>query len=351
MPDSSIQQLSTSPADRTLLVHVAFHYVAARRVFLDAVLQTLFSYRLSGISIVIDTNSLETRNILDDLTIPGHCSVRMDVHSALQDPMRLTWAGRQHMEAAYEEFDYVMYIEDDIAIPWATLERWLSEESTVGAEGYIRGFLRVEEGVGRGPVASDWPRPSSRDELIYIGDKPYIRPACFYQACWVYSRADMRSFIQGSAWKNGFHSWSAVVTERVVRDHRAGLGNMIREFSAFGMQCGKPGRHRVVLPVDESGRIPENAWVWHLPNNYAVMPNVPYGKLLASEVVDRPQTSSFIPRAFYRVKQWLVEICIWTLYCSKLLPRASRMAGRLSWQLKQKGIQADRSALLRRLTL
>jgi hypothetical protein len=351
MSNSPVQQLPISPADSTLLVHVAFHYVAQRRVFIDAVLQTLFSYRLKSISIVVDTNSEETAHILDELAIPEHCSVRMDVHSALRDPMRLTWAGREHIEAAYEQFDYAMYVEDDIAIPWATLEKWLSEQGKVGAEGYILGFLRVEEGVGKGPVSSDWPRPSSHNELIHIAGRSYIRPERFYQACWVYSRADMRTFVQGPAWKNGFHPWSAVVTQRVVRDHRAGLGNMIREYSAFGMQCGTPGRHRVILPVDESARVPRDAWVWHLPNNYAVMPNVPYGKLLVSEIVDSPQTRSAILRTLNRVGEWLVEGCIWALYCSRLLKPACAMAERVSWKLDRRGVRGDRCALLRRLTL
>jgi len=249
----------------SLLVHIAFHFVPHRWQYLEKVLSGLAEFDIERLVIVIDSNTNDVSTHLARLSLPQHCTVRVHVHTELAHPFDLTWAHRKHMAAALESFDYFMYLEDDIYVPWQTFGAWLRRSEAVSRAGFIHGFLRVEFDRAGRPISSDWRRCARRPAAIEIEGMKYIRPEWFYQACWVYSRATMQHFVRTAAWTRGFHRWSSL-----IRRHRhTGAANYTREFSAFGMTCAAAGRPRVLLPVDRQGRVPTDAWVFHLPNNYA----------------------------------------------------------------------------------
>lgn len=249
----------------SLLVHIAFHYVPHRWQYLERVLTALTAYEIERVLIVVDSNTSEVGERIAGLSCPKRLTVRVEVHRDLAHPFDLTWAHRKHMAGAVEAFDYFMYLEDDIYVPWQTFEAWLRRSESVSRRGFIHGFLRVETDLAGNPVSSDWRRHSRRPAMIKIDGVTYIRPEWFYQACWVYSRSMLQRFLRTDAWTRGCHTWSSV-----VRNHRAGgAANYTREFSAFGMACAAPGRPRVLLPVDDTGHILPDCWIYHLPNNYA----------------------------------------------------------------------------------
>jgi hypothetical protein len=248
----------------SLLVHIAFHFVPHRWQYLERVLAGLAEFEIERILVVVDSNTDDVSERLAALSWPRHFSVRVDVHANLSHPFDLTWAHRKHMAGALEHFDYFMYLEDDIYVPWQTFDAWLRRSESVCNRGFIHGFLRVEFDQASRPMASDWRKPAKRPPAIEIDGVKYIRPEWFYQASWVYSRATMQRFVRTEAWTRGFHTWSSV-----VRAHRHSGAAYTREFSAFGMACAAPGRPRILLPVNADGQIPSDAWVYHLPNNYA----------------------------------------------------------------------------------
>jgi hypothetical protein len=249
----------------SLLVHVAFHFVPHRWQYLERVLAGLAEFEIDRVLVVIDSNTNEVSERLAALSLPSRCTVRVDVHANLSHPFDLTWAHRSHMASALESFDYFMYLEDDIFVPWQTFDAWLRRSESVSNRGFIHGFLRIEFNLAGRPVASDWLSSAKRPSVIEIDGIKYIRPEWFYHACWIYSRRTMRRFVRSDAWTRGFHRWSSVT--RLYR--HTGSANYTREFSAFGMACAAPGRPRILLPVDDSGQILSDAWVYHLPNNYA----------------------------------------------------------------------------------
>ena len=260
-----IGQIAERGRPTSLLVHIAFHFVPHRWQYLERVLTALGEFQIDQVLVVVDSNTNDVSELLNGLSLPKHCKVRVDVHSNLRHPFDLTWAHRKHMAGALESFDYFMYLEDDIYVSWQTFEAWLRRSHSVSRRGLIHGFLRIEYDLAGRPMASDWRHPARRPPTIEIDGVKYIRPWWFYQACWVYSRATMQHFVGTGAWTRGFHKWSSV-----ARGHRRlGGANYTREYSAFGMACAAPGYPRVVLPVDDDGRILSDAWVWHLPNNYA----------------------------------------------------------------------------------
>jgi hypothetical protein len=265
----------------SLLVHIAFHFVPHRWQYLERVLAGLAEYEIDRVLVVVDSNTNDVSDLLAALSLPGNCNVRVDVHANLSHPFDLTWAHRTHMASALESFDYFMYLEDDIYVPWQTFDAWLRRSESVYKRGFIHGFLRVEFDLAGRPVASDWPCSVKRPPAIEIDGVTYIRPVPFYQACWVYSRRTMRDFVRSDAWTRGIHTWSSV-----FREHRHWQRELTREYSAFGMACAAPGRPRNLLPVNDSGQISSDAWVYHLPNNYAQGFGPYCGKLDARHLVE-----------------------------------------------------------------
>jgi hypothetical protein len=265
---TAAEQMTGQSSERrplALLVHIAFHFVPQRWQYLQRVLAGLAEFDVDRLVVVVDSNTPDVAERIAALSLPRHCSVQVAVHRNLAHPFNLTWAHREHMVSAIAEFDYFMYLEDDIHVPWPTFAAWLRREGAVSARGFIHGFLRVEFDRAGNPIATDWRRCARRPTTIEIDGVRYIRPEWFYQACWVYSRATLQRFVRTVAWRRGFHPWSSV-----IRGHRgAGAGNLTREFSAFGMACATPGRPRVLLPVNDDGQILSDCWVYHLPNNYA----------------------------------------------------------------------------------
>jgi hypothetical protein len=264
-----VPELITRSAERSrpisLLVHIAFHFVAERWQYLQRVLAGLAEYEIDRLVVIVDSNTPEVGARIAALSLPAHCTVQVAVHPRLAHPFDLTWAHRQHMASEIAAFDYFMYLEDDILVPWATFAAWLRREQAVAAAGYIHGFLRVEFDAAGNPRATDWRRAAQRPARIEIEGVRYIRPTWFYQACWVYSRLTLQRFVRSGAWTRGVHPWSSVMREH----RRADLGNLTREYSAFGMACATPGRPRVLLPVNDDAQVRSDCWVYHLPNNYA----------------------------------------------------------------------------------
>jgi hypothetical protein len=249
----------------SMLVHVAFHHAPHRGQYLAAVLRAFAAYRLSRMLVVVDTNSSESKDIVSAIGLPQQIQARVDVHTDLPHPFDLTWMHRRHMASKLNEFDLFMYVEDDIEIPWPVFESWLRGAAAVERAGFVRGFLRVERDNGGRILSSDWRAAAVRPRFTRIDGIDYIRPEFFYQACWLCSATQVRQFIATAAWTQGRHGWSAV-----HRGHRGiDPATLKREFAAFGMVCSRPGRARVLLPVVD-GQIARDAWIWHLPNNYAM---------------------------------------------------------------------------------
>jgi hypothetical protein len=244
---------------------VPFHFVPARWTFLERVLRGLSSLDVESVRVVVDSNTGDVADLARGLSLPGPCTVTVQVHPALAHPYDLTWAHRRNMGDSLDAFDYFLYVEDDILVPPETFAAWRRRADAVDRAGFVHGFLRVEQDAAGRAVASDWRRPLRDPAGLRIDGTTYVRPEAFYQACWAYSRHTMRRFVRTRAWTRGFHRWSSV-----TRAHRRLQGgNYVREFSAFGMSCARPGRARTLLPLGEDGQVARDAWVWHLPNNYA----------------------------------------------------------------------------------
>ncbi|TVQ43801.1 MAG: hypothetical protein EA365_11540 [Gloeocapsa sp. DLM2.Bin57] len=250
-----------------LLVHIAFHYNPDREQYLFKVLENFKNYEISDIHVIIDTNTEETKEKLQDFLDTLPFTVDIHTHLNLDHPFNLTWTHREHMLKHVEDYDVFMYIEDDILIPWIAFKGWLAENEAVYKTGKIRGFLRVENPNGDKLYAADYRQPMPAPVIWTIGSQYYFSPLRPYHACWVYSRIQMQEFIKTQAWIDG----------------NTGAGG-IREKAASGMMWVYKFYHRLVLPINSDGTFPEEVFIYHLPNNYSTDPNTSFAKTSTEEL-------------------------------------------------------------------
>lgn len=305
-----------------LLVHIAFHFVEARLPYLRQVLSAFRDYRLRAIEIVVDTNDEATLKALSNMDLGPAVSLSVQVHGELGHPFLLTWKHRHSFAERHREFDYYLYLEDDIRVPWSTFAPWATELPILDHHGWLRGVLRVEPDTRGRLMASDWYRPMHRPVVYEIGGRRYIRPEEPYQACWCCTADQLHRFMRSEAWSEGSHR-SSHVRARVPRFTEDWF---IRERASLGPIYSVPNTHRMLLPIGGTAKVLKCALVEHLPANYALDPLSRYAKIeVDSLLIGHPKQSGSLraivadirrelmcrgmrvtgPHPFRTIKSWL----------------------------------------------
>jgi len=266
-----------------LLVHIAFHYVPDRLHFLETVIDALFRYRSMQVKIVVDTNSSELRECLKQLNehSGNSHSLEVVVHDSLSHPYALTWAHRNGMAACIDDFDYFMYLEDDILVLPEVFDAWRLDLDLLDEFRLERGVLRVEKSNGGELFSSDWWRTAKSPTSYTVRERTFVVPDSAYQACWLLNREQMRRFHSSEAWHHGWisESWAATMSPYLATD------KYMRERASFGPAFVWPGPARRVLPLGSDGQIDSICYVYHLPNNYVHNPQTLLGKVRVGRLI------------------------------------------------------------------
>ena len=235
-------------------MRIAFHLKPARLKYLVEVIAQLRRLPFSDIVIAIDTNSPETRAFLR----AANCDVAdiICVHDSLSHPFLLTWAHREPMRRAASEFEYFMYVEDDILVTPEAVRLWHERLPTLSRDGYLPGFLEVEQNRMGELVSSDFCRRVRDTEIVHVDGRPYLLAAFPYQAFWLYDKRTMQDFIASDAFDNG---------------HPPYAQDRVRESAAIGYafeRCGSDYKSRHLLPLTTSLQVDPRCFVFHIPCNY-----------------------------------------------------------------------------------
>lgn len=273
--------------DDRLLVHIPFHYSPQRLPFLHQVVRNFQTYDLAHIDIVVDSNQASTRSALDSLSLPPFIQIAIAVHGSLKHPFDLTWVHRPAMATQLPNYDYFLYLEDDILIPWPSFLAHLEDQNRLTGSGYSRGFLRLERDHQGRHFLADFSEPMQKPAILQWGGAAFIQPKYPYCACWLYHRSQMAEFIASSYWPEANYNHCNPPWAK-------GKGRLFkREKAAFGMaylpQDQIPGPHRVVLPFDSQRQmIDPKAWIYHLPGNYLQDPVSHFGKIPVDRLFHSP---------------------------------------------------------------
>ncbi len=232
-------------------VHIAFHYNPERIVYLSKVINNVKGYVFDRTAIFVHTNQEAGKDHIGKLFPEVECIV----HGQLSDPFRLTWVCRDVMETQLDEFDYFMYLEDDILVPSQAIHKWCSDMNLISQTGYLRGFVRIEftpEGQLR---LTDFTKRITAKK-IRIGKELFFNSPKPYNAFWIYTKEQMLEFIKTPSWTDeGRCPWD-------VRE-RAAAGMLFEDIPENSLS-------KTLIPLSGETKIDPDAFVYHLPNNYAV---------------------------------------------------------------------------------
>jgi hypothetical protein len=239
------------PIAGRLVVRVAFHLARARMKFLVEMLEQLRELPFSEIYIAVDTNSGETKKLLEAAGIDFVNAV--EVHENLEHPFKLTWVHRDRLRAVVDQFDYFMYVEDDILIPPQAIRLWHARLPVLKPLGFLPGFMRVELNRAGELVTSDFRTPAASALVRTIEGKHYLDTPYPYQAFWICDKDTMLEFLNSDIYDTGQPGFD------------------IRECMAVGYtfeNTPNGPRSRHLLPLVEDGNIDPQAFVFHMPSNY-----------------------------------------------------------------------------------
>jgi hypothetical protein len=279
----SFPEFSTS----SLLVHIAFHYNEDRFKYLFSVLEKISLYDFERIDVYIDTNSEKLLPGVALSDYPGVSSIEVSLHENLDHPFLLTWAHRANMESLKDEYDYFMYVEDDIAVSYDSLLKWREDSIFLDDYGKIRGFIRTEVNAKNELVSSDYKKPIKCKEIVFIDEKTFIAPANPYQGFWFYSKKQFDGFYGSECWVSGNCDWG-------VRE-RASAGMIWKDSEPQEGHC-------LVIPLINQS-IPGYVYVDHLPNNYALNNKEKHGSLKISKIVP----NNILFRLCLRIRKYINE--------------------------------------------
>ena len=281
---------------RVLVAIASFSTTGAAPPHLLSVIAALFAWPSTDIDVRIDTNSEDLASRLrSSFVAPLPVGRRLAVHVAPLPKMygaggshcdetcmfKLTWVHRSWMNTtgdplawtfeqrdtgARPEYDHFLYLEDDVIIPVAAWQLYLSLQRTLELSGLQFQFTRVEESSGSPAaeqlVALDYFAQQIVDAPVFV-DKSGGRWAVGmpFAALWLLPATQFVSFSQDSQqWPTGHPFFE------------------IRESVAVGWMC-ELDLHRCVsrglvpLKVSVTGQlhIHPDATVWHMPNKYVTI--------------------------------------------------------------------------------
>lgn len=229
---------------KDLLVCVAHHHALDRLPYLRRVLDGLAEYELSA-DVIIDTN-------VAALDVKGE-NVTTVHHASLEHPFHLCWQHRRHMKDRIEDYRWLMYLENDIYLPFDNFVHYCRNFEKLWPD-YVPSFIRVEEFDGE-----EWSLDvTERQECTPIqpGFCTLRQP---YHGFWIMPQ------------------WALKQNMR---------GDFVRLSQSRETAASYPMWELQKTPLVEldGKQISRKCFAYHLPNNYAPCPTDPHGKIRVADI-------------------------------------------------------------------
>ena len=226
--------------ESTILIHIPFHNSDNRIIYLQHVLSTITSYVFKSIHLIIDSNMYN--NLIEGLIKKyQNITIEYKIYNNLKDPHLLTWVHRNNMIKQINNYNYFLYQEDDLEITYSSLIKWKIDSKKIYHQGYLRGFIRYEKKYRR-LFSTDQIDSVHSKNIIMLNESKYFIPPNPYHGFWIYSRYQMKKFIQTKAWEDGNCKWE------------------LRERAAAGM-IWDIGPKNVLIPLTDNNQIPKEVLV------------------------------------------------------------------------------------------
>jgi hypothetical protein len=201
------------------------------------------------VDIIIDTN--EENEEIEKLNSDKLLVV---CHKNLPHPFHLTWKHRIHMAELIEEYDYFMYLEHDMLVPYENLIEYTKNFEILYPQGFVPSFIRIEEYNNKKYVV-DLLEPQIDLFSVKIDENIFANLKQPYHAFWIMPKKELQESIS-----NTFYDINAINRELAA---------------SFPMwQLNK----KPVVLLD-GNKISSKCYSYHTSNNYSEDLNSPHGKI------------------------------------------------------------------------
>lgn len=229
-----------------LLVCIASHNPEDRLLYLSDVINTLKDYKIDT-TIIIDSNK--------PFSIEG---AEVVVQESLPHPYSLTWCHRKHIADNLYNYDWFMYTEDDMKIPYKNFLMY-TENFSLLWDRYIPSFVRIEEFQGKKYI-TDVTTYHNKNDIISLHGKRFIHLSNPYHAFWIMPRQALVKTLTASFTR--LDTWRELAASYPMWELK-----------------------KTPLVMIENDKISPLCYSYHLPNNYAMFPNTSFGKIQIDNLI------------------------------------------------------------------
>lgn len=233
-----------------LLVCISHHDSPGRLQYLERVLDELEKYRVSY-EVVIDTNLVgigTAPRVADNITTVAHPN--------LEHPFLLCWLHRQHMKAAIENFEWFLYLENDLLLSFENFKHY-QENFEMLWPNFVPSFLRTETIDGE-EFALDVTRRQPRVPIV-VQDRVFCTLSEPYHALWCLPQSTLKETMRGD--------FTRMSTSREIA-------------ASYPMW----ELNKTPLVELDGTQISRSCFVPHLSNSYAPCPTSAFGKIKVADI-------------------------------------------------------------------
>lgn len=243
--------------DKKLLVCIAFHYIPEKLVYLKKIIENFSNYDLD-VTIIIDTNSYELLKYIN------YTNVIIFVNAELEHPYYLAWFHRKHIIDLLNDYDYFMYTEDDIFLPYENFVKYLENFNNLFPM-YIPSFIRLEDLECEYFVVDiQKAQKIMSSEIIFSNGERFISLDRPYHGFWIMPGKELKETMI-----------SAFVRKSISREFLASY--------PIGALNKKP-----LVMLNDDNKISSLCYSYHLPNTYVNMKGLKhkFGKIKLKNLVE-----------------------------------------------------------------
>lgn len=261
-----------------LLVAITFHFDVNRLNYLEKVCKQIpllaFEYKIIVITNTEDENSLSImKRQLKDLP-----DLELAVRPQMSHPYFLTWAHHPIFKEYLKldsSFSHFMYLEDDIFITPRNINYWLRGRHELQDSSFYPSFVRYETNQKNClNYATDITKSFRIKKLPHVmisNDYVYFNSPQPYQGMYLMDQKMLYEYYKSQAYSPDFGYWN------------------IREKATQGLTfLNVPDRFfsRNLIGYNLSKKtVDPDAFIEHLPANYANDENSPFGKILIDQII------------------------------------------------------------------
>jgi len=234
-----------------ILICICHHFDENRIPNLIKLIDNYRSYN-ANVFISIDTNNEKIFSFINE----NKNFLEIKIHKSLDHPYSLATMHRSNMLEKIENFDYFLYIEDDMLISEKNFLEYLNNFQILYPIGCVPSFIRIEKFNDELRVV-DLEKEEVNRPILEVKNKRFVNLTNPYHAFWILPKKELIESID----------------YKFTNNHC--IGNCNREHMASYVMWGLNKTPYVLL---EGNRFSELSYSFHLSNNYAPNQNVMYGK-------------------------------------------------------------------------